>query len=242
MLEFSVLNQNDQSWESTQELIEDYEKLALSINQNTQSAYTQIRVNPYSKASLADISKLSNDKISNIQSSAKEILSQLQLLEGDFSEKKMLKTFLAKKDFSVPNEFWSSLSEEDVVEVYSANMEQVYRSFNFFKYCGYSLLDLSIYDWQSLWERPSFVMQQMQAYAIDALQGNFILKKVDIIKHIVRETFNSGLTAEFTPRVCRMSFNYIAPVFKREHIAGFIVTSRGELLLEGHEALDLRFL
>jgi hypothetical protein len=54
-----------------------------------------------------------------------------------------------------------TLTNEHMVEVYSLENIQIFRSINFFDYCNYSILDLLAREWMALYERLSSVTESI---------------------------------------------------------------------------------
>jgi|GEM_PF-5692135 len=58
-------------------------------------------------------------------------------------------------------DFLDSFAVGEIIEVYDGNAVQIYRSWNFFQYCSYSLIDILSQDWGQLYERPRDVVQKL---------------------------------------------------------------------------------
>jgi hypothetical protein len=159
------------------------------------------------------------------------------------TEKKLLKRILNHEGSEAPDDFWTKLESNHHMQVFNDQMVQTYRSFNFFDICAYSLLDLSVFEWYVLWERPKLILEAMHKHVEDVFQSSFQSKEVLIPKHIVRETFNSGNSSPFIPRAALTRFHQIAPLRRPggSRTVGFIVTSSAQLIAEGEEALDINF-
>lgn len=185
-----------------------------------------------SSRSLKQLIQLAEEKKSSILKDFNTFLAMEELSSPNFNEKQLLMSFLEETNQYVDEEFWKKYTEDTVVEIYSNEMVQTFRSFNFFKYTGYSLLDLSTFDWQILFERPKWVVNQMQSYVVKALQGIEGSLSVDIPEHILKQNYSSGLTDELRVHVCMVKFDQIATV--RDSLTsapkGLIVTSKAKLM------------
>ncbi|MBK9294410.1 MAG: hypothetical protein IPM57_08180 [Oligoflexia bacterium] len=160
-------------------------------------------------------------------------------------EQKLLKKALDYYKLKTSEEFWKSLKNGDLIEVYGQEMVQLYRSLSFFKYSGYSLLDLSVHEWYVLWERPSMAQEKMQEYANKALSNDIKLEKFLVQKHILREIYDTGKTEPFAPRAILVEFKNISSLKNSysniDEIAGFICTSRATKIAEGEDAKNIQF-
>jgi len=77
---------------------------------------------------------------------------ELKLLQGALT-----KFGLEPKDKTI----FEKIGDHDTVEIYSGEGVQIYRSWSFFKYCSYSLAELLIYDWNTLYERPASIINSL---------------------------------------------------------------------------------
>jgi hypothetical protein len=135
------------------------------------------------------------------------------------------------------------LEDGHVIEIYGEEMIQLYRSLSFFNYCGYSLLDISINEWFVLWERPKQVIQAMNDHVREAFSQNIDAKKLQIPRHVLRETMNTGDTVPFVPRACLVEFQYIGSLRKSPlgNPCAFICSASGEVIATGSEAMSIAF-
>lgn len=77
------------------------------------------------------------------------------------SERRLLELALAKLGLLGDAGDWEQIESDDVLEVYDSELRQVYRSFNCFAICNYSILDLTIYPFYELYERHSGIMARL---------------------------------------------------------------------------------
>lgn len=158
-------------------------------------------------------------------------------------EKRFLKKALQYHGFNENDEFLKTLKKNEVIEIYGENMIQLYRSLNFFKYCGYSLLDISVFEWFVLWERPKKVIEKMTEFAQQTMKNSVEVQSFSVPRHVLRETHNSGMTDQFKPRACVVDFKNIGCLRKSPLASptGFICTAVGEMIAEGNDALNIQF-
>jgi hypothetical protein len=123
-------------------------------------------------------------------------------------------------------------------------MTQIYRSLNLFEHCIYSLLDLAIFEWHELLERPRLIVEMMIKNATEVLTDFHSVKPVIIPKHIMRQIHNTGLPAENNKLASLIEFKHIGSVTKSplsKKPEGFIVTSLAKFIAEGDEATSIEF-
>ena len=60
-----------------------------------------------------------------------------------------------------PADLFAWIDKEDCVEIYTTEGVQLYRNFQFFKYCSYSLEELMTYPFFELYSRPEWLQAEM---------------------------------------------------------------------------------
>lgn len=137
-------------------------------------------------------------------------------------------------------EFWKLIKFDDVIELYNEDGNQVFRTFNFFNTCGYSLLDLLTQEWYVLWERPKFVLKSMFESVNKIFSGEYkVSSQINIPQHVIKEIFNGADSLDFVPRSVLIKFGVICPVFKSGgRVGGFLVSSSAKLQTIGAEDTD----
>lgn len=147
-------------------------------------------------------------------------------------------------DLEVSEDFWKTVRPDHLLEIYGHDMIQIYRNLKFFNYCGYSLLEISVFEWFHLWERPSSTMKEIFSY-VDRVMGAVIpVMDFKVKTHVLRERRSSGgLTEGFIPRACLVNFEFIGTVQKENQPgpAGFICTASGDNIALGDDALAIQF-
>src|SRR5437868_972067 len=119
-----------------------------------------IPARPYTPKSVRILQNLDEDKKLRILQDLKN-WSAILISTGSSLEKiderslalKALKYF----NLNLKDDGWQDTYADEIIEIYNPQGIQLYRSLNFFKTCGYSLLDLCVNEWFVLWERPKVV-------------------------------------------------------------------------------------
>ncbi len=68
-------------------------------------------------------------------------------------EQSILQTCARKLEIMFGSDVYSHLTSEHIIEIYTQDLNQIYRNFSFFNLCSYSLLDLLTYPFHELYER-----------------------------------------------------------------------------------------
>lgn len=154
------------------------------------------------------------------------------------------KKALDRLGLTVSDQFWSTVDVNQVIEIYRSDMIQVYRNLNFFRVCGYSLLEISVIEWFRLWQRPSSTLDKMSEFIALAMTTDVPAMTYAVPEHILLEKrVETGLTDFFTPRAHVVNFQYIGSVYsaRDSRPCGLICSATGSLVAEGEEALNIRF-
>ena len=123
------------------------------------------------------------------------------------------------------SDLFSHIQNEDIIEIYSKEHVQLFRNFNFFDCCSYTLEELNTYEWWSLFEREEAVTQKI----IDAcnlvfngeVDGTFV---PDVPVHQLRE----ARSAERLTMNCEI--RRMAPVYRNKRPDCVIVLEKVEMI------------
>lgn len=129
-------------------------------------------------------------------------------------------------------DFWNKLQKDDVIEVYSSENIQLFRTFNFFKISSYSLLDLLTLEWFLLWERPSFVLNGLIQAATEMMQGQMkTATQLNSSRHILKEIYNDD-TVGFKCSSVLVDPGLACPLYEpgSDQVKGFLFTLRGKVM------------
>lgn len=160
-------------------------------------------------------------------------------------EKLFLKRALDRFGFYIEDSFWDIVEDGDLIEVYSSNMTQLYRSRSFFEITGYSLLDLTANEWYNLFERPASIQKMMMDVVTGVLaQPSNRPSRIDIPTHLMKERCDVGFVEPPISRAVEVQFKYIMPL-KRHPLKpadGFIVTCKARLIALGEDTRNIDFI
>lgn len=210
-------------------------------------------VEPYSESSLKQLANVPNNKKDQIsvcfENWSTWIDPQENPVPADDIERHCLKKALDHYNLEASEDFWKTLEKDQIIEFYGQDMLQLYRSISFFKVTGYSLLDISIFEWYVLWQRSAKAIELTMKDATHALENYISVKKFEIPKQLIREVYDvGGQTENFVPRTVLAEFINIGSLIKKNHFNpfsqtnGIICTSRAKVLSQREESANIRFL
>lgn len=206
----------------------------------------------YTKSAVTTLLSFNQEKQLQVLENAKKligVLNNFEELEPEIEEEVVNEVALTKRaldvfGLKVTDSTWEDKAKDRIIEIYTGEGVQLHRSLNFFKTCGYSLLDLCVNEWYVLWERPSKVMEQLNQIVAQVMTGaDRPSTDMAVRPHIVRETYDDGTTQPFLPRSIVVQFRDMFPAFNAKgEISGFVVTSEARVLSIGDDALKLGFI
>lgn len=172
-------------------------------------------------------------------------MSEVEIERTPIKEKEIVFAQRALRHFglSAGESFWKKYQEGQVIEIYGPEMIQLYRSMNFFKLCGYSLLDISVFQWYVLWTRPTIVIDQMLKSVEAVFLESHPARPANVIQHILLENMNTGDSLDFVPRAAEINFHHIGILNYEDATKqndSFIVTSSSRIIAEGRETDQFR--
>lgn len=209
-----------------------------------------IKVPATSPKALEKLSTLSSDDKERLLAAwrlwlgwVKPAISEQGTMEVNrLQERRFAEKALAHFNLRAHADFWETLRDGQIIEIYGLDMIQLYRSLSFFKFCGYSLLDISVHEWYVLWDRPKRAIELLVDYTQRALSHDIPCESFTLPRHIIRESFSTGLTEMFKPRAYLAEFKHFGTLTDADgRPAGIICTSEGEFLAEGDAAFAIQF-
>ncbi len=206
-------------------------------------------VQAYSESALQRMTDTSALKKEQVASSFEMWCQWIEPLDPSKSydnEIALLKRALDQHGFEADEEFFKKIEKDQIIEFYNEDMIQIYRSFNFYKITGYSLLDISLNEWYLLWDRPRQVMESIGAELNETLKTHIPVKPFETKTHLVREIFNTSQSQNFEPRAALLTPVRLGSLRPKKFGAnlkkGFICTSTGEMIAVGKEAENIQFI
>lgn len=130
----------------------------------------------------------------------------------------LLNRFLRRSNLHSRNDISTIIHADTMVEIYSAENVQLFRSINFFDYCNYSLLDLIAIEWFVLYERHALITESILKQVQQAISGEQ-LSRFTIPAHVMKERTSR-------PRgVFHIDLQYCSPLYSPTgEFGGFMVT------------------
>ncbi len=129
-----------------------------------------------------------------------------------------------------PHDAFSFLRDDEVIEIYNRDHIQIFRNVKFFELCGYSVFDVLVQDWPSLYDRkpaditPAIFKQTELSFEVDSRSEYY----QNIPDHILHEKFSSD------QRKLLISMGMHAPVYdlnvKSPVPMGVLVSLRAQIV------------
>lgn len=163
---------------------------------------------------------------------------QTEVPAGQHPERSYVEQALNMYDLEADGDFWGKLEKDDVIEVYSAENIQLFRTFNFFKISSYSLLDLLTNEWFHLWERPSFVLDALIQASVDMMEGRMKqATQINAARHILKEIYHDD-SIDFKTSSVLVEPGIACPLYEKgtRNIRGFLFSLRGQVMGYDNEA------
>lgn len=89
------------------------------------------------------------------------------------------------------SDLFGHIDRNSVIEVHTAEGVQIFRNFNFYRYCSYTLEELYCYPWNYLYEREESITSMIMHFAGKIFVGEVLTTvPVHIPAHIVHERFS----------------------------------------------------
>ena len=209
-------------------------------------------VSIYSNGSLLKLSEVDSAKKATIRTFFENLSNWMEpeagspeIIEVDLEkEKTFLKRAFDHHGLWMHEDFWNTLTQGQVIEFYGTDGVQLYRNINFFDFCSYSLLDISVFEWYNLWQRPSQIQEQMNKDAVKVFSTPTPVMQYKVPRHVLREVKPPSMEIEEHPALaCLVQFKYAGSLFKGvdPRPAGAIATSEAEVIAVGDEARTIHF-
>lgn len=228
------------------EYLSGLEKLAAAVRQCKFPCWA------YSNKALAKLSEVSLETKEKLNKQIKNILlimdTSPEIVNDPASpihpELGLIKEALKICQMRVRDDFWDNLQKDDVVEIYTMENIQLFRTFNFFNISSYSLLDLLINEWYLLWERPTNVIQSFMALYQDLVEGRITkTMKVNVPMHLLKEIYNDSNQENFKPASVLVKPGVVSPLYDdHDNLKGFIFTLQGKIVGHGTDTDNVSIL
>lgn len=143
---------------------------------------------------------------------------------------KLLWYAIKKMNLRPKSDLFDKLAHDDVVEIYDASFMQVYRNFNFFEICSYSLADLFMWEWRDLYYRDDVITQGLAQQGIKVFTNEAETQKILVPEHKLKELFSEQ---KF---VMHMKPGLFSPLFdKLKCVPAVVATSKVNILYSAKE-------
>ena len=122
-----------------------------------------------------------------------------------------LKRVFAKIGLRCPDDLFSKIEKGEIIEIYNPDGFQVYHNIEWLKLSSYSLLDVMVFPFYELFDRPSSIVEAIRNEGFRAFsQSAFETTPMMVPKHMLRERL-SAENREFV-----VEFRNVAPLHDGE--------------------------
>jgi hypothetical protein len=149
----------------------------------------------------------------------------------------VLKVALDILRLKVEQDFLDTIAQDDLLEIYSVEMIQIFRNFRFFTICGYSLLELELFPWHDLYERSHLITEKLMEVGIRAIENQVQTEAMTIPSHYMKERFSQ------TKQVVKIEFKHMSPL--KDYLgqrAGFAVSQHANIIVSDDNGGKLSFI
>lgn len=94
------------------------------------------------------------------------------------------------------SEALTTIKPQYIIEIYSLDFKQIYRSMNFLSFCGYDLFELLTYEFYELYERSTSINEFLvkACMSLKDRPYSYVENLSSIPTHLMREKFSSNRT------------------------------------------------
>lgn len=188
-----------------------------------------ISVKPYSDSRLPYFSTLSDDKKKYAIASLSQYLkicSAFKAYDKQADPKTLIWFAIRQFGFRPTSDLFSYIDSEHVIEIHDLGGVQIFRNFEFYRYCSYSMEELYTLPWTDLFSHEPYSHQKLIEKAIYLLSGDVKnVIKFDLPTHRIQEKMS-------TSKLCLdADVLYGAPLFASDNRpTATIVLERGRLI------------
>ncbi|AZZ36769.1 hypothetical protein CIK05_08180 [Bdellovibrio sp. qaytius] len=211
-------------------------------------------VKAYTQKALSTLATLPLDKkenlIKKLETTIKIVVAGTEIEKNNppsgYAERSFVEQALEIYGYELKDEeFWNTVRKDELVEIYNTDNIQIFRTFNFFTTSSYSILDLLINEWYSLWERPNGTLDNMFKVVGALFSGETKgIVSAGVREHVISEIFNAEDQEHFASRASLCKFGVICPIYSKldGQIAGLLVTARVTPVAVGEQAKSISFI
>jgi hypothetical protein len=146
---------------------------------------------------------------------------------------------LRELSLKVDPEFYKYIDRNDVLEVYDSEHFQMFRSFNFFRICNYSLDDILAHEWYELFERPESITKDLIGWILEHLASQRSISKNGLGEHLMRERWAEP-RGNFITTVRHLGSVYAGPEKKPGYLATISVKQLTQAAMTNVDLLTKR--
>lgn len=155
-----------------------------------------------------------------------ELVSEFVEHEIDLTKNEsIVRYFLKKHRLTLSDEFYKVLSENDVIEIYNAQNEQLFRNFRFLELTDYDLVELECVPWYELFGRHESVTEKLINLGQAAFSTTEPLIPANIEAHPTQELKSRR------KKLLNVRHKYVSPLYDDCNCVGLIVNEEVSLIV-----------
>ena len=179
---------------SDDHLVEGFRALAEKLADFGNDA--RVSIKPYRDPSLPHFSKLNalkkRESLNNLQTYV-EICEDTIRNGYDLSSLQIVWHALKKFSLRAPFNLFENIKETDVIEIHNLEGIQIFRNFNFYSFCSYTIEELYSSSWDYLYEHGDSALATLTQFVSDCASGEWSgPRPLDIPEYSIKENYSEG--------------------------------------------------
>jgi len=177
------------------------------------------------------------ERVELIWRSLMELKNEPSAKDGVTREVESLKRILKALNLRPVDDLTNLIQDGDIVEIYDSSGYQLYHNLEWLQYSSYSLLDVMVYPFQELFERPTLVTQQLWEEGKEVYYADSpFTKQMEVPPHTIRERLSPE------GRCFLIDFKYITPLLDENGQSKAVLVTQRANRVEQQYAEHLNFI
>lgn len=140
-------------------------------------------------------------------------------------DKRLLWWSLNKLQLRPTSDLFDKICNKDIIEIYDRMGTQIYRNFEFFSVCSYTLDEIFSSNWMSLFNRDEKDLNELYRLAEKTYQGEFTQTEPIMLTHKFNEIYSER------QHIIEAHHKYISPLYSRSgNIEALVIISQAKVL------------
>lgn len=189
-----------------------------------------VRVLPYRDRELPNFSNFSVENQIKTEIDLNRILEVYTEMRSEGislrDSPKLLWRVMRRMSLTPQSDIFDKIADDDVVEIYNTEQNQIFRNIKFFEYISYSLEEVYGVNWQDATARPEKNARELYALCVDMFSGKIpgTVSMKDVQSHVCEETKS---VERFR---IHLSFKWLSPIKSEQNVIGLLVVHQCQLV------------